>query len=193
MKWLTLSLFVILFLGLGCNLSQKEEELQKKEAALNQKDQELLLKEKTLQIKEQELLEQEKKRDSTRYADTILDHLAFTGTWSVKMTCTETTCTGSAVGDTKVEQWAFSKEMNTIIVQATAANKLVRTYTGKFTGNNTILLTDARQNTDTLSSTRMEVRLQLTNETTMEGQREINRDNTCKVIYALQLEKQLAD
>ena len=62
MKWLIILLLIIFSLGPGCDLRTREEDLQKREAALSQKEQELLLQEKTLQIKEQELLKREQQK-----------------------------------------------------------------------------------------------------------------------------------
>ena len=189
MKWFAISLLIIFSLGSGCDLRSREEDLLKKEAALNQKEQELLLKEKTLQIKEQELLKRQLTIDSTQTTDTgNFYNPAIVGIWSVKMTCTETTCTGSAVGDIKTEQWNISYEANAIIAKAMSDDKLVRTYTGVPKGD-VIELAEAHQNVISQLPTRMIVRLRLTGATTIEGQREIIRNN-CKVTYALQMEKQ---
>ena len=102
------------------------------------------------------------------------------------MTCTQTTCSGSAVGDTRSEQWTISYEGNSVIVKAMFDDKLIRTYIGP-PNQNTIELKD-QQTTDS-SSTKMTVRLRLTNMTTMDGEREIIRENNCKVVYSLQLNK----
>ena len=178
---------IFIILASGCGLRQKEEQLNKKEAALNQKEQELLLKEKTLKIKEQELLAREQKIDSTVQTDTTMFYnSSIIGIWNVKMTCTQTTCSGSAVGDTRTEQWTISYEGNSVIVKAMFDDKLIRTYIGA-PAQNTIELKD-QQTTDS-SSTKMTVRLRLTNATTMDGEREIIRENNCKVVYSLQLNK----
>jgi hypothetical protein len=189
MKSFVLYLLILLFFNSGCNLRKREEQLHAKEAALNQKEQELLLKEKTLQIKEEELLIREHKFDSTIKTDTAgLYNPSIIGIWSVKMTCTETTCAGSAVGDTKTEQWNISYEANTIIAKAMSDDKLVRTYTGIPAGQ-VIELVEGPHETVSQPATKMIVRLRLIDSTSMDGQREIIRSN-CKVIYDLQMEKQ---
>jgi hypothetical protein len=113
---------------------------------------------------------------------------ALVGTWSVRMTCTETTCAGSAVGDTKTEQWDFSYQGNTIMVKASANEKLVRVYTGFFTGN-TIELVEERAGAENQRSSKMIIRLRIIDDTHMDGQREIVRENDCRVVYTLQLQK----
>jgi len=190
MKWYVLSLIALLFFTPGCEPRTREEELQKKEIALNQKEQELLLKEKTLHLKEQELQQREQKMDSSLKTDTTnLYNPALIGRWSVKMTCIETTCTGSAVGDTKNEQWDISYQGKTIIAKAMAGDKLVRIYTGFFTDNR-VELTEDTESTPSQTATKMVVRLQIVDETSIDGQREIVREDDCKVVYELQMKKQ---
>lgn len=174
----------------GCNLRERELNVEKKEEELMQKEQELNLLAKTLQIKEEELAKRESGLDSTALQDTTsVYNPALVGLWSVKMTCIETTCTGSAVGDVKNEQWEISYQNNNIIATARDAGKIVRVYSGIFTGN-TVELIEDRQSTASQPATKMIVRLRVANDNTLEGQREIVRENGCKIIYALQLSKQ---
>ncbi len=188
MKLVALLLILLITSTTGCGLRQREEELKNKEAALNQKEQELLLREKTLQIKEREDSLKTYHSDSTIQTDSLrLYNPAIIGIWNVKMTCTETSCPGSAIGDTRTEQWNISFESNTVIVKAMADDKLIRTYTGS--PNNTRLGLKDQQTLDS-SSTKMVVRLRLVNKTTMDGVREIFRENNCKVVYSLQMNKQ---
>src|SRR5215210_2833837 len=127
----------IVFLGLwlmiatGCGLQEREKELENKISKVNQKEQKLLLKEKSLQLKEEELAHREKLLDSAskKVADSVaVLHPELAGTWNVTMRCTETTCAGSAVGDTKNEQWVISYQDNTVIANAISDNKIVRVY-----------------------------------------------------------------
>lgn len=190
MKLLALFLYSLLLFSSGCDFRKRENELQQKEASVRQKEQELSLKEKTLQLKEQELIKRELRLDSTLKTDTTnLYNPALVGIWSVKMVCTETTCSGSAIGDTKSEQWNIFYQAGHIIAKAMVGGKLVRVYTGLFTGN-TIELSEEQDSTLVQPSTKMIVHLRFINETSMEGQREIARGNDCKIVYALELEKQ---
>jgi hypothetical protein len=189
MNWFFLSFLTLFILTGSCTSGKKEENLRKREAALDQKEQQLLLKEKSLQLKEEELSKREQHANSTSHVDsTHLIDLSLTGNWSVKMVCTETTCAGSAVGDTKSETWQLSYESNSIIVKAMANNQLVRVYTGFFTGNTIELVGDNKGNSPS-EPTRMIVRLRVIDKMHLEGQREITRED-CKVIYTLQLEKE---
>jgi hypothetical protein len=189
MKQLILSLILFLSFLTGCDQRQREEALNQKETSLNQREQELLLKEKTLQLKEEELVKREQKMDSSRLLDsTIVYNAALPGTWDVKMTCTETSCPGSAVGDTKNETWEIAYQENNVIARAMVNNELVRVYSGFFTGN-TLELVEARENATTQPPTRMVVRLRLSKENVLEGQREIERVGECKIIYGIIMNK----
>ena len=105
------------------------------------------------------------------------------------MKCTETTCTGSAVGDTKTEQWQIGFENNKVIVTATSNNKLLRLYAGNYVGNS-LELTAQQDNAITPQVGKIVVRLQETKENKLEGQREIIRPEDCRIVYDLQLQKQ---
>jgi len=92
----------------GCGLREREDALNKKMSEVAQKEQKLLFQEKTLQLKEEELNQRQRLLDSTSNKITVDSLPVFypqlPGTWLVKMSCKETTCPGSAVGDTKTEQ-----------------------------------------------------------------------------------------
>jgi hypothetical protein len=160
-----------------------------------QKEQELILREKTLAIKEDDLLKREQKLD-TALVDTafivdttFINDAKLVGLWSAKMICTETTCAGSAVGDTKSETWDFSYQNSHLIVKAIADEKLVRIYTGGLTKNG-IELTEDVGNRSTAPISKFLVRLNLVNESSMQGKREIIRNDDCKIVFDLQLTKQ---
>lgn len=179
------------FLMPGCGLQEKEQALKKKEVELNQKEQELILREKTLQFKEEEVAQKERRLDTLAKDSAFMFHPNLSGIWSTKMTCVETTCTGSAVGDVKIEKWTFSYEGNHIIARVISDNKLVRVYTGAFNAN-TLELTQFTEATPTSPATRMNVRLMVKDDTHLEGQREIVRENECRITYAVQIEKDKA-
>jgi hypothetical protein len=190
MKSLILSLSMLLLFATGCESRRKQEAIEERTAALDQREQELLFKERTLQLKEEELLKREAKIDSTLNKDTAsLVNSALVGNWSVKMSCIETTCTGYAVGDTKNEVWDISYQGNNILARAMAGHQLVRVYSGRLSGN-TVELTEGRDSTVAMSGTTMFVRLNMMNDKTMEGHREIVRENDCKVVYALEMVKE---
>ena len=185
-----LLVFFLISLLTGCQSRERENALQLKEDSLNQREQQLLLKEKTLEIREADLLRKEKQRDSTSIDSTGFYNAALIGNWTVKMTCTETSCTGSAVGDVNTQEWNFSYQGNTIIAKVMEGNQLVRTYIGTYKSN-ALEMTDGTQNTAQQPSVKMMVRLRIINATTMDGHREIIRENNCKIIYALELQKKV--
>ncbi len=180
---------IILLFSAGCGLRSREEALQKKEADFAEREKQLQFKEKTLQLKVEELALREKQIDSTRqdapqvYNDTIV------GQWNVKMTCIETSCTGSAIGDSKSETWQFTYQDHNILVKAMAGDQLARIYSGSYDGTN-ITLTEDVAHSSSAPATKILVRLILSGNNAMEGQRDIIRENDCKIIYRLQLNKQ---
>jgi len=191
MKCITFCCCVLLFLFPGCSMREREKELEEKINVLNQKEQELLLKEKSLQLKEHELAKKAKVLDSTLTSQN--DSVAarnphMVGTWNVKMHCTETTCSGSAVGDVKTEQWEIAYQDNAIIAKAMAGNTLLRTYTGNSSGN-TMLLTARSEDTSVRKLTTINVRIIASHANEMEGQREITRADDCRILYALEMKR----
>jgi hypothetical protein len=183
-------LMVVLFCS-GCGLRAREEAVQKKEDELAQREQQLSLREKSLALREEEVLELKQKLDSvkTKTDTALVYNQQLIGEWNVKMTCTETTCPGSAVGDTKTETWNIGYDSSFIVAKAIASDKLVRVYTGSYDGN-MLTLTENITDAPTEPATKMTIRLTLTGNDTMEGQREIVRENDCRIIYSLQLSKQ---
>lgn len=181
--------FLCLLLCLaGCDTAKQERALRQREAALAQREQQLQVREQELSLREAAFTAKIQAADSTATADTL--HTApeaLTGTWNVQMTCTEATCAGSAVGDVKTEQWELTNEANTIVARATAKGQLVRVYTGTYT-NGAIELTEERASAADPALAQMVVRLKPTSPNRMEGQREITRENNCRIVYALQLE-----
>ncbi|RYZ28532.1 MAG: hypothetical protein EOO10_09230 [Chitinophagaceae bacterium] len=181
------SLATILFSG--CNLREREASLKKKEDAISEKEQLLLLKEKTLQLKEEELAKRQHQLDSTYVLDTTAKiNPNLVGTWSVQMSCTETTCQGSAVGDTKTESWELTYQDKNVIAKAKVNNELVRVYSGAYNGT-TLELVET-QNESVAPATKIVVHLRLVGDTRLEGQREIERLNeSCKIVYAMVMDK----
>lgn len=182
-------MLLIISLFSGCGLQEKERGLKRKEAELNQKEQQLNLREKNLKFKEEELAQQETRLDTLSKDSSLVLNPNLVGTWLTKMTCTETTCPGSAVGDTKTEQWVLSYVGNHIIAEALANSKLVRIYTGSFNGNSIELVQDNQANTSE-PSTQMTANLTIKDANTLEGERKIVRNNNCKIVYALEMQKQ---
>lgn len=182
-------LLAVLFLFSGCYDKKKERLLKRKEIELSQKEQELLLKEKTLQIKEQELTERVRNLDDKGdSADSAIYDKNLMGIWAVKMVCTETSCPGSAIGDTKNEQWDIVYQNDVLIAKATVRGKLVRVYSGILNSRG-IELTAKPTEEQADASTKIIVKLQQRSSGKLVGIREIIRQGDCKIVYSLELSK----
>lgn len=174
---------------LSCHSRQREEALNVREARLQQWEGQLQLREQALTQREDELASKARSADSLSRDSAMLYEPRLVGRWSVKMTCSETTCSGSAVGDTKSESWEFSYTEDGLTAQVIEKGKVARLYHGQNTVNG-IMLTEDFANTATKPRTRITAHLNLTKDNIMEGQREIVRENDCRIVYALQLDKQ---
>ncbi len=192
MKWNIIFSVLCILIFSGCSLRQREIELDKKMAEVNEREQQLSLKEQSLDFREQQLNDRAKLLDSTTRKisndSLFVQHQQLPGVWSVKMLCTETNCPGSAVGDTKNEQWEFKFQNNSVIASAISNNQLVRVYTGTYIGD--LLKLSVQEDTADTNSARMIVRLQQLKENEMQGDREIIQPDGCHILYSLHLKKQ---
>lgn len=181
-----LFMLLLCFTATGCDDTAQSQALRQKEDSLQLREQQLEIREKEVELKEAAWIQQQQLSDSNFTSDSnyVVDS-AFIGNWNVMMTCTEATCPGSAVGDTKNEIWNFFYKGKTLVATATSNGQLVRTYSGFYAGN----LIELREKRDTaVAHVRMVVRLRIVDEINLEGQREITRE-TCKIIYNLKLQK----
>ncbi len=183
MKWILFAAIALAVLP-GCDFKEREKALQQKEEELTTREQKLKDKELALQLAESEF-EKKQQFDSTHADSIFIYQNNILGEWNAKMVATQTTCTGSAIGDTKIETWTFYYENNQVVVRATVSGKLIRIYTGKVV-NNAIELEENIEALNNEPATKIAVRLKKQNESTLEGQREILRPN-CKIVYSLQL------
>lgn len=181
---LTAILVIILAISLqGCGLNEREKNLQKQQKEINQKEQQLLAWEQRLKMREQELNNAKQVLDSAQIQIDTAYNALLAGKWIVKMTCIETNCDGSALGDTKTEQWDISYKNNNIVVKAYSGVVLIRIYIGTY--NNKILkIADEKPNAQASIS----ASLNFINGSRMDGLREISQKD-CKIVYALTLEK----
>ena len=192
MKLIFIILAFAMILTQSCSVREREKQIEQKLSEVSQKEQELLLKEKTLQLREEELSRREHALDSSKALaasdSAFIYNPAIVGNWSVRMNCTETTCAGSAVGDTKLENWEIVYQGDAVIARAQAGKELVRIYTGRYLGN-TLQLTAQQQDTTANQVTRMVVRIQEVRKNEWVGRREIIRPEDCRIIYSLELKK----
>jgi hypothetical protein len=192
MKWLIFLLLLIIFIAPACDIRKREQMLDQKDAELKQKEQQLLLREKSLELKEAQLLSQALTLDSSQQMlpDTLsARHGNLPGLYDVTMNCIETNCAGSAVGDTKSEQWQINFQNNRVIVKAMSDKRLIRSYSGTYIGNMMELIAQ-QDSLHTPQTGEITVRIQPTKDNLLEGQREIIRPDQCRILYRLQLVKQ---
>ncbi|MGV3503559.1 MAG: hypothetical protein ACO1O1_07610 [Adhaeribacter sp.] len=187
MKGIISFFLLALFCFSGCGMQQREKAVKEKEIALNQKEQELVQREEALRLREEALLSKHR-QDSTQQDSTQVLNAKLTGRWEVRMVCRETTCPGSAIGDTKSELWDISYQNGRVVATAIENNLVVRTYSGNFK-NNVLELTETVLRSSESPATQMVVQLKPVNETTLEGQREIIRLGDCRIVYDLELRK----
>ena len=187
-----LLIFILLSALIGsCDYREREEALRKREAVLDQREQTILVRERSIALREEAIAKQQRLIDSTTHSDTTHQvSQALVGNWNVKMMCTETSCAGSAVGDTRTEKWQMQYEGTSLIARAMANDQLLRVYTGFFTGN-TVELVEDPTNATAPRAAKMVVRLRLVDSSRLEGEREIVRDNNCKIVYATHMEKMM--
>jgi len=75
------------------------------------------------------------------------------------------------------------------VAKAISDSRLVRVYSGSLV-DNTAELVEERKDSSSQHDIKMTVRLRVRDDSNMEGEREIVRENDCKIIYALQMQKQ---
>lgn len=179
-----LLLLMIVFLQ-SCGLNEREKKLKLQQEELVKKEQQLMAWEQTLKLKEQELEHEKLSLDSFKsQIDSVpVYNPAIIGKWSVKMSCTETSCEGSAIGDTKTEQWYISYNQNTVMVRAYSGPVLIRVYVGTYK-NNTLKIVDEKPNADALIG----ATLNFVIDGRMDGIREI-KQKSCKIVYVLNAKK----
>ena len=172
----------------ACSNPEGSDQLQSREKKVSQKEEELKVFEQKLISRDIELRGREKFLDSLEnIGDTIgIYNSKLIGNWTVNMKCIETSCEGSALGDTKTERWIISYHNSRVIVKVLSKNTITRVYQGVYT--ETGLTLHSRQlDGDILTS--MNIQLNQISDDKMEGIREINQGGRCKIIYSVGLSK----
>lgn len=180
-------IFSLLTILSSCGLREREEKLEAKEAELLKREQEMTLREQQLLLLRDSLNLKLQLVDSTKRTwDSVgIYNEALIGEWNVKMSCTETSCEGSAIGDTKIEHWTIEYENNKVVANAFSKKKLLRIYDGIYS-NNVLKLTE-RQN-----ASGTEISVDLTPDAKdvnkMKGTRRIVQP-TCRILYSLEVDR----
>jgi len=107
-----------------------------------------------------------------------------TGKWQVKMTCVETNCSGSAIGDVRNEQWNIAYRNDLFIVEGLADGAVNTLYTGLYNGQEMQLNSGASSAGTTIS-----IVLTPAENGNMVGRREVTQAGGCKIFYRLNLNK----
>ncbi len=175
-------LCLILTMGLSaCHIREREQALAEKEKSIMARERNLILREQELTLREYELDQMEMALDSTRQqidSTNIYDE-SIVGKWTVKMLCQETSCEGSAIGDTRTEQWEIKYgEDRLVIAKAYSGRKLIRIYNGYLRTGGLKLIDENN----------IRVELKRSGKNKMEGIREITPPG-CKIVYALTADK----
>jgi len=176
---------------MGCGQAEREQKLAAREKQVMEQQQELILKANELALKEAKLQQLSKTLDSAHYNEDSLssEFPQLEGKWDVNMICSLATCKGSAVGDTKTEQWTFSLVGGSVMAQAYTKNILSRVYLGKYQNG---LLALTAQSADSIMDKGAQITVSLkemSDSLSMEGKRSIVRPD-CQIVYNLTLKKQ---
>lgn len=185
MKPVSLLLLMMIVFLQSCGLNEREKKLKQQQEEIVLKEQQLAAWEQQLKLKEQKLETEKVSLDSAKkQIDSVaVYNPALTGKWSVKMSCTETSCEGSAIGDTKTEQWYISYDQNVVTVRAYSGPVLIRVYVGTYK-NNSLKIVDEKQT----AGVSIGATLNFLSEGRMDGIREI-RQKDCKIVYVLNARK----
>lgn len=191
-KFIYVSTFLLIAAGLSsCGFEERKKALDARETALKEREQHLLVKQKMLlqledsiklSIAQQDSLTISLKNIGLPLPDSLQ------GTWNVNMLCTQTTCSGSAVGDTRKESWTFSGGDSTgVYVKAMQGENLVRVYSGIFDGSGFVLSTP--NVAGEVNATTMNVKLNINTRDKLSGSRIIQQADGCTITYKIDADR----
>lgn len=191
-KFIYVGTFLLIAAGLSsCGFEERKKALDARETSLKEREQNLLVKEKMLlqledsiklSIAQQDSLTISLKNIGLPLPDSLQ------GTWNVNMLCTQTNCSGSAVGDTRKESWTFSGGDSTgVYVKAMQGENLVRVYSGIFDGSGFVLSTP--NVAAEVNATTMNVKLNINTRDKLSGTRIIQQADGCTITYKLDADR----
>ncbi|SDD46205.1 hypothetical protein [Niabella drilacis] len=183
----------IILLGLNfcsCGFEERRKQLDEREQALKARETAVMLKEKALKLLEDSLKLNIARIDSVsnlpaEQSVPLPDSLA--GNWNVTMVCTQTNCSGFAVGDIRKETWLIAGNETTVTVRAMQGDKLIRIYTGTFTGTDLKLSTPESETAQPSAS--MKVALKVEQRNKLSGQRLITQPDGCETIFKADMDR----
>lgn len=191
-KFIYVSTFLLIAAGLSsCGFEERKKALDARETSLKEREQNLLVKEKMLLQLEDSI------KLSIAQQDSMTLSLKNTGlplpdslqaTWNVNMLCTQTNCSGSAVGDTRKESWTFTGGDSTgVYVKAMQGENLVRVYSGIFDGSGFVLSTP--NVSGDVNATTMNVKLTINSPDKLSGTRIIQQADGCTITYKVDADR----
>jgi len=183
-----ISFIIIISFLIACGNSEGSDQLKLRELKVTQKEEELKIFEQKLISRDIGLSSREELLDSLEHiSDTTgIYNSKLIGNWTAIMKCTETSCEGSALGDTKTERWNIAYHNKRVVIKAMSNNTITRVYIGVYTETG-LSLQSRQQEGDVLNS--MNIQLKQISDEKMEGIREINQGGNCKIIYSVGLSK----
>ncbi|RYE00129.1 MAG: hypothetical protein EOP54_01400 [Sphingobacteriales bacterium] len=191
-KFIYVSTFLLIAAGLSsCGFEERKQALDAREISLKEREQSLLIKEKMLLQLEDSIKLSTARQDSLSLSLTkpglpLPDSLQ--GTWNINMLCTQTNCSGSAVGDTRKESWTFSGgDATGIYVKAMQGENLVRVYSGIFDGSGFVLSTP--NGSGEANTTTMNVKLNINTRDKLSGSRVIQQADGCTITYKIDADR----
>ena len=189
---LVCSLSIVVMVSSSCDFKARQQELEKRRIELDNREQGLILREKAVQFKEDSLqLLLTRKDSSIIIVDSIsLLPPALHGEWITRSVCTETNCSGSAVGDTRTDTWLLGSRDSSIYINSVNSNQITRVYTGKFYRSNLIKAsTVSTANPQEERTAIFNVTLNEVSATRIKGTREIIQPDGCKIVYSVEMTK----
>ncbi|OJV51989.1 MAG: hypothetical protein BGO31_10000 [Bacteroidetes bacterium 43-16] len=191
-KLIYVSTFLLITASLSsCGFEERKKALDAREVSLRDREQSLLMKEKMLTQLEDSIKLSIAQQDSMTLS---LKNLglplpdSLQGTWNINMLCTQTSCSGSAVGDTRKESWTFSGGDSTgVYVKAMQGENLVRVYSGIYDGSGFILSTPNVSGDP--NATSMNVKLAVNTPDKLSGTRIIQQADGCTITYKIDADR----
>jgi hypothetical protein len=160
--------------------------MRARDSLLKLREQQVAVREQALDVRERELNAREHTLDSVQRANApgVIDS-SLLGDWEARMTCTQTSCAGSAIGDIRSERWTIGYEGDSLYIAAHQKKLLSRVYYGRFDG-----ATIAAHWVGDSADVRMDVILSRIGEAALRGTRTIDHFQAgCQIIFAVELNR----
>ena len=181
--------FLLTSILLSCRQDDQNSGFSAREREIVKEERRLTAWEDKLKLREKLLLTREKRTDSLRaLIDTIgVYNQNLIGNWKVTMNCTESSCEGYVIGDSKTERWEISYQGKYVLVKAYSGKKYIRAYAGS--NNNNVIVLQVQPTPGIQTSMEVTLTFNPDKNTVMTGQRIITKVENCTTTFALTAEK----